>query len=263
MMDLRQIVRTCVLVIIFIVSLAVIAKAELPEPGFEIDEFTAVVITDPQNDFLSPKGVTWGVVGKSVTENNTVKNIETLLKVAKENNIPVFISPHYYYPTDHGWKFEGSLEKLMHNLGMFDRKGPLNLEGFEGSGADFLELYKPYINDGKTVIASPHKVYGPENNDLILQLRKRKIDKVILGGMSANLCVESHLREMLERGFEVAVVKDATAAAQVPEGDGYAAALVNFRFLANDVMTTDEAKKAISEHGKKKATSDKEKMKKK
>ncbi|MDA2918998.1 cysteine hydrolase [Desulfobacterota bacterium AH_259_B03_O07] len=240
-----------------------IATAQLPEPGFEIDEYTAVVITDPQNDFLSPKGVTWGVVGKNVTENNTVENIETLLKVAKDNDIPVFISPHYYYPTDHGWKFEGSLEKLMHNLGMFDRKGQLNLEGFEGSGADFLELYKPYINDGKTVIASPHKVYGPENNDLLLQLRKRKIDKVILGGMSANLCVESHLREMLEQGFEVAVVNDATAAAQVPEGDGYAAALVNFRFLANDVMTTDEAKKAISEHGKKKASGDKEKMKKK
>ena len=28
--------------------------------------------TDPQNDFLSPKGVAWGVVGKSVTDNNTV-----------------------------------------------------------------------------------------------------------------------------------------------------------------------------------------------
>ena len=59
--------------------------------------------------------------------------------------------------------------------------------------------------------------------------------------MSANLCVESHLRELLETGFEVAVVKDATAAAQVPEGDGYAAALTNFRFLANTVWTTKEA----------------------
>jgi len=38
------------------------------------------------------------------------------------------------------------------------------------------------------------------------------------------------------------VVKDATAAAQAPGLDGYAAALVNFRFLANAVWTTDEAK---------------------
>ncbi len=40
-----------------------------------------------------------------------------------------------------------------------------------GLRADFLERYKPYIEDGETVVASPHKVYGPENNDLILQHR--------------------------------------------------------------------------------------------
>ena len=75
----------------------------------------------------------------------------------------------------------------------------------------------------------------------MLQLRKRGIDKVILAGMSANLCTESHMRALLERGFEVAVVTDATAAAQVEEGDGYEAALINFRFIANTVWTTDEA----------------------
>ena len=213
------------------------------EIGFVIDpERTAVVITDPQNDFLSPDGATWGLVGKSVTENNTVAHIESLMKTAKESNIPVFISPHYYYPTDHGWKFEGTLEKVMHNIHMFDRPGPLNLEGFEGSGADWLEVYKPYIQDGKTIVTSPHKVYGPETNDLVLQLRKRGIDKVILAGMSANLCVESHLRELLEQGFEVAVVKDATAAAISPElGDGYKAALTNYGFIANAVITTEQA----------------------
>ncbi|MCH8873672.1 cysteine hydrolase [candidate division KSB1 bacterium] len=231
-----------------LISFVSIARAQLPNPGMEIDpERTALVITDPQNDFLSPQGVTWGMVGKNVTENNTVANIEALLKVAKENNLPVFISPHYYFPTDHGWKFEGALEKAMHNMGMFDRKDALSLEGFEGSGADFLEVYKPYIQDGKTIVSSPHKVYGPENNDLMLQLRKRGIDKVILAGMSANLCVESHLRELLERGFEVAVVKDATAAAQVPGLDGYLAAVINFRFIANTVWTTEEAVKNIEQ----------------
>ena len=94
---------------------------------------TALVITDPQNDFLSPDGVTWGMVGESVTENNTVENIESLIVAAKDNGYHVFISPHYYYPTDHGWAFEGTLEKAMHEIMMFDRKGPLNLDGFEGS----------------------------------------------------------------------------------------------------------------------------------
>ena len=223
-----------------------VAHAALPNPGMEVVAGrTALLNTDPQNDFLSPKGVTWGVVGKSVEENNTVANIGVLLKTAKQADMPVFISPHYYYPTDHGWKFEGALESLMHQIGMFDRKGALTVDGFAGSGADWLAPYKPFIEDDATVITSPHKVFGPETNDLVLQLRKRGIDKIILGGMSANLCVESHMRELGEQGFEVAVVSDATAAAQVEEGDGYKAALVNFRFIANAVWTTDEAVQAI------------------
>ena len=95
-------------------------------------------------------------------------------------------------------------------------------------------------------MASPHKVYGPESNDLALQLRKRGVSKVILAGMSANLCTEAHLRELLEQGFEVAVVADGTAPAIHPElGDGYQTALTNFRFIANAVMSTEEAVSAM------------------
>ena len=222
------------------------AQAQLPDPGLAIDpERTALVLVDPQNDFLSPEGVTWGLVGKSITANGTVENIERLLKTAKKTDVPVFVSPHYYYPTDQGWQFGGAVETMMHGIKMFERQGALTVQGFEGSGADWLERYKPYLNDGQTVVASPHKVYGPESNDLALQLRKRGISKVILAGMSANLCVESHLRALLEEGFEVAVVKDATAAAQAPGLDGYQAALVNYRFLASTIWTTAQATGAI------------------
>jgi nicotinamidase-related amidase len=212
---------------------------------------TAVLFTDPQNDFLSEEGVTWGLVGDSVKENKTVENIERIFKAAKDNGFEVFISPHYYYPTDHSWKFGGTVENMMHEIKMFERSGVLSLDGFPESGADWLERYKPFINDGKTIVVSPHKVYGPENNDLVLQLRKRNISKVILGGMSANLCVEAHLRELLEQGFEVAVVKDATAGARHPElGDGYESALVNFGFMANAVLSTDETVKALGANGR-------------
>lgn len=206
---------------------------------------TALVIVDPLVDFLSPKGVAWKVVGESVQEQNTVQNIGQLLSAAKKVGLTVAVSPHYYYPTDHGWKFEGPLEKLMHAIGMFDRKGPLNLDGFDGSGADFMPEFKGQILDGKTIIASPHKVYGPETNDLDLQLRKHGVRKIILSGMSANLCVQAHLYDLLERGYEVAVVRDATAAAKLPEGDGYLAALTNFRYVANALWTTEDAVKRI------------------
>jgi len=236
--------RISVAVAIASVSLAIFggsAAAQLPDPGMVVDDRTALVITDPQNDFLSPDGVTWGVVGESVMANNTVENLETLMRTAKQSGIGVFVSPHYYYPTDNEWKFEGALETLMHNIGMFDRTGPTDLSGFEGSGADWLERYKPYIEDGTTVVTSPHKVFGPEQNDLALQLRKAGIDRVILAGMSGNLCVESHMRELLEMGFEVAIVTDATASAILPGLDGNAAAQTNFRFIANATWTTVEA----------------------
>ena len=223
-------------------GLAPLAPAQadgLPDPGFQIIQGqTALLVTDPQNDFLSPSGVAWGVVGKNVEANDTIAHIDQLFAAAKASGMPVFISPHYYYPTDHGWRFEGALEVLMHHIGMFDRKGALTTEGFDGSGADWLAQYKHYINDGQTIVTSPHKVFGPETNDLVLQLRKRGISKVIVAGMSANLCTEAHMRELIEQGFEVMVVSDATAAAQLPGMDGYAAAMANFRMIASHVADT-------------------------
>ena len=99
---------------------------------------------------------------------------------------------------------------------------------------------EPYIEDGQTIIASPHKLYGPQANDLSLQLRKQGVTTIVLAGMLANLCVESHLRQFLEEGFEVAVVRDAVAGPKLPEGDGNLSALINFRYIANALWTTDE-----------------------
>ena len=208
---------------------------------------TALVVIDPQNDVLSEKGVSWQLVGASIKENNTVENLDRLFAAAKERNFPVFISPHYLFPFDQAWQFGGVVEHTMLDDKEFYRPDPLSLVNFAGSGADWLDRFKPYIEDGETVVVSPHKVWGPQTNDLVLQLRKRRINKIILAGMLANLCVESHLRELLEQGFEVAVVKDATAAPRHPTiGDGYQAAIINYGFLANAVLTTDEAVRAMA-----------------
>jgi nicotinamidase-related amidase len=208
---------------------------------------TAVVLIDPQNEVLDASGLAWPLVRESLQENHTIENMERIFKAAKLHGFEVFISPHYFYPTDKGWKFNGPLETDEATSGMFARKGILNLDGLEGSGADWLERFKPYIQDGKTIVVAPHRVFGPETNDLVLQLRKRRISTIILGGMLANMCVESHLRALLEQGFEVAVAKDATAAPKHPEwGYGYAAALINYAFLAHAVWTTEETVKAMA-----------------
>jgi nicotinamidase-related amidase len=195
---------------------------------------------------MSPEGRSWGVVGESVTEQNLVPNLVRLFAAAKQAGICVAISPHYYFPHDHKWKVAGPAEMFQHAVGMFDRPGALTLEGFRDSGADFMPELKPYIEDGDTIICSTHKLYGPQANDLVLQLRKQRVDQVILAGMAANLCVESHLRDLLEHGFEVAVVRDAVAGPKLPEGDGYHAALVNFRYIANALWDTDETLRRLA-----------------
>ncbi|MBX9628833.1 MAG: cysteine hydrolase [Gemmataceae bacterium] len=204
---------------------------------------TALVVIDPQNDVLSETGVSWPLVGDSVRENNTVENLDRLFRAAKRSGYGVFVSPHYLYPHDQGWRFGGPAEQGMLGGREFFRPDPL---GPAGPGADWLARYKPYIEDGETVVAGPHKAWGPQTNDLVFQLRKRKLGKVVLAGMLANLCVESHLRELVEQGFEVAVVTDATAGPRHPTlGDGYKAALVNYGFIANAVLTTEEAVAAM------------------
>lgn len=222
----------------------------LPRKGVEFDiKKAGLVVVDPQVDFLSPKGVAWEVMKDSIKDNNTVANLESLFKQAKAIDLPVFISPHYYYPYDHQWLFNAPGETFMHSTNMFERKGPLTITGFESSGADFMPEFKPYILDGKTVIASPHKIFGPETNDLVLQLRKRNISQILLAGMAANLCIESHMRELIEQGFEVVVIKDATAGPRIPEGDGYLAALTNYRIIANDLWTTEKTVSVLKKAG--------------
>ena len=123
---------------------------------------TALVVIDPQNDVLSEKGVSWALVGASVKENNTVENLARLFRAAKEQDFGVFISPHYLYPFDQAWQYGGAVEKMMLEDKEFFRPDPLSLDSFSGSGADWLPQYKPFIEDGKTVVVSPHKVWGPQ-----------------------------------------------------------------------------------------------------
>jgi nicotinamidase-related amidase len=220
----------------------------LPKSSMKLNiERVALVVIDPQVDFMSPEGASWPFVGESVTEQRLVPNLARLFEASKQAGIPVVISPHYYYPHDHKWQFEAPAETLQHDLKMFDRSDPLTLDGFVGSGAEFMPEFKSFINDGHTIVCSPHKLYGPQANDLVLQLRKQRVDQVILTGMAANLCVESHLRHLIEQGFEVAVVRDAIAGPKIPEGDGYLAALINFRFIANGLWTTEETVNRLRE----------------
>ena len=188
---------------------------------------TALMIIDPQNDFLSEGGVVWDLVGEGVVENQVVDKLKRLISSAREAGVPVVYSPHYYDKEYQAWQNVNFIDQVMFDRKMFDR----------GTwGADW---HPDLVPDAETILCAPHKnLSGFHTSDVDIQLRKRGINTIVLCGMSANLCVESHLRDGEERGYAVIVVNDATAA---PGPDAYKAALTNYGFIAHESITTDEA----------------------
>lgn len=198
---------------------------------------TALLIIDPQNDFLSKEGVVWDLVGEQVVKNNVVEHLVALKRAAEEAGVPVFYSPHYYKDAEYTqWRHLNPIDKVMFERRMFD---------VSGKGAEF----HPELTPGpQTIVLSPHKALsGFWAGDVGLQLRQRDVQTIILAGMSANLCVESHLRDAAENGFDVLVVKDATAGAGE---EATQAAYTNYGFIATEVVTTDEVVGALKEAAK-------------
>ena len=205
----------------------------MPLETVEIDlATTGLFVTDPQNDFLSEKSPAWGLVGSTVTKHKVVEKEKRLKALAMKIGIPVFYSTHMYTPQDFkNWKSLNGIDKIMFDIKMFA----------QGTwGHDYHPELKP---DSNTVVMNPHK--GLSNfwtGDAAIQLRQYGIETIILYGMSANLCIESHARDAIENGFDVIIVADATAAA----GDAaYEAALTNFEFLAHEVVTTEQIIKRL------------------
>jgi nicotinamidase-related amidase len=218
-------------------------------PEMQIDrEHTALVLADMQNEFLEENtGTYYELIADGLKQRNVIANLEQLLKTAQRLDFYVIHSPHWYYPTDLQWNVPpGAIGDYLRSIGFCGRKDPVDLEGFENSRADYFGPFKKYLMDGRTCNTSPHKVFGTEANDVIKQLHMRRVQKVIMAGPVANICLESHMRDIIEAGFEVAMVRDAVAAGANEEGDGYMAAMVNWRFMANAVWTTDETLKRMS-----------------
>ena len=188
---------------------------------------TALMIIDPQNDFLSEGGVVWDLVGDLVVKNRVVDKLKGLIARAKEAGVAVVYVPHYYDKEYQAWANNNFIDRRMFERRMFER-------GKWGS-----EFHPDLQPDEETILCAPHKnLSGFHTSDVDIQLRKRGINTVLLCGMSANLCGESHLRDGEERGYEVIVVNDATAAAGE---DAYKAALTNYGFIAHESITADEA----------------------
>lgn len=66
-----------------------------------------------------------------------------------------------------------------------------------------------------------------------------------MAGMSTNLCVESHTRNLLEEGFEVAFIADASGSAKLPGLDTFKGSLINLRMITSHIFSTEEFQEAL------------------
>lgn len=217
-------------------------KMFLPKAQMKLQKDSiGLVVVNPQIDFLSPKGIGWSIYGASIKENNTIENIGMLFRVAKALRIPTFASYVVWNSQDLKTMPHTPVKNFISGTRFAYGNGKgLNANDIDKSGADFLPEYKPFILDDKTILTTPRKDFGLKGSDLTAQLRMSGIKQIILCGMDANTHLDSHLRDLLAEGFEVGVVRDATAGAKLPEGDGYLAGLINFRFIANELFFTPD-----------------------
>ena len=196
-------------------------------------ENTAVLITDPQVDMLKPEGVMWEKTGDLVQENDVVRKLMELRNAAREGDVPVFYSPHTYEDDEfESWEDLNPIDQKMFDAQMYD---------VESDGSNIIPELEP---DDNTFVLSSHKhLSGFWANDVDVQLSKRGIDTIVLAGMAANLCVESHLRDAVENGYKVLVVNDATAA---PGEEMFEAAQTNYEMIAHETATADEITTRLS-----------------
>jgi hypothetical protein len=112
--------------------------AQLPDPGF-VDAKPPLLLLILKMISLAQR---WSNLAcrRECNEEQYSRKLRSTFKIAKEENITVFVSPHYYFKHDQNWQIEGSLA-LMHKINMFHRTGVLTMVGLK-TGADWLGIQK-------------------------------------------------------------------------------------------------------------------------
>lgn len=192
-------------------------------------EITALVVIDPYNDFISEGGKIWNRIKAVAEANHCISNMVEMLNSLREAELRVFYALHHRYrPGDYeSWKYIAPIQK----------RG-LTSKAFEyGSwGGEIRAEFLPRRGD---IVAQEHWCSsGFANTDLDLQLKKHGIHQVVIIGLIAHTCVEATVRYAAELGYEITVVKDATA--DYSDEEMHAALDINIPNYASAIVTTKE-----------------------
>ena len=192
-------------------------------------EITGLVVIDPYNDFISEGGKVWDRLKGIAEANHCIPNMLQVLDAARKAEIRVFYALHHRYrPGDYEtWKYAAPIQKAAWSRKTFE---------YGTWGGEIRVGFEPRAGD---VVAAEHWCSsGFANTDLDLQLKKHGIHKLIVIGVIAHTCVEATVRYAAELGYEVTVVKDATAS--YSDEHMHAALEINIPNYASAIVTTDD-----------------------
>jgi ureidoacrylate peracid hydrolase len=198
-------------------------------------DITALLVVDPYNDFISEGGKIWPRIKAVAEANNCVPNMLQVLNTAREAKLGVFYAMHHRYrPGDYEtWTYIAPIQKAAWTRKTFE---------YGTWGGEFRAEFAP--KPGEIVVQEHWCSSGFANTDLDLQLKKHGIHKLIIIGLIAHTCIEATVRYAAELGYEVTVVKDATA--DYSDEMMHAALDINMPNYAIAIVTTKEILGSIS-----------------
>jgi ureidoacrylate peracid hydrolase len=198
-------------------------------------QLTALLVIDPYNDFISEGGKIWNRIKAVAEANSCVSHMAQVLDAARKAGLRVFYALHHRYrPGDYEtWKYIAPIQKAAWSSKAFE---------YGTWGGEIRAEFEPRPGD---VVALEHwGSSGFANTDLDLQLKKHGIHKLIVVGLIAHTCVEATIRYAAEFGYEVTMVRDATA--DYSDREMQAALDVNLPSYASAIVTTNQVVDALS-----------------
>ena len=200
------------------------------------NEITALLVIDPYNDFISEGGKIWDRIKAVAEANQCVPNMLRALNAARQAKLRVFYAMHRRYrPGDYeSWKYIAPIQKAAWTRKSFE---------YGTWGGEFRSEFEP--KPGEIVVAEHWCSSGFANTDLDVQLKRHGIHQLIVIGLIAHTCIEATVRFAAELGYEVTVVRDATA--DYTDEMMHAALDINLPNYANAIVTTSEIIDAISQ----------------
>ena len=198
-------------------------------------QLTALLVIDPYNDFISEGGKIWPHIKAVAEANNCIPHMLEVLNAARKAKLRVFYAMHHRYsPGDYEtWKYVAPIQRAAWQHKTFE---------YGTWGGEFRAEFLPV--PGEIVVQEHWCSSGFANTDLDLQLKKHGIHQLIVIGLIAHTCVEATVRFAVELGYEVTVVKDATA--DYSHEEMHAALDVNLPNYAGAIVTASEVVASIS-----------------